>query len=422
LEVIRKWFIKDDKNILRKSALWNLISSVEYSLQSAVLMLIVARAGGLYDAGVFTIAYTLTQMMATIGSYGMRSFQVSDIKNEYSFGSYLSSRVLSILAMIVICMSYGFYQGYDGQKLFIIAMLCGYRIVDDLEDVFHGEMQKAMRLDTASKILAVRILAATAAFGISYVITKNLVISSVVFTLTAAALALYLNLLVTGFFKNITFKLEKTGVIKLLWVCLPICLGGFLYNYLVNAPKYAIDRNLSEETQTIFSILFMPVFVINMLSSFIFKPMIVNMGILWNEGKKKGFIVSVAKQMLIIIALTLICMLGGWLIGIQVLGFMYGVNLEAYRLLFTLLIAFGGVAALVSFLVVVLTIIRKQNYIMLAYGIGVATDWLFIDKIVTRYEIWGAGVIYGAAMSVIGAVMMIVLFASLHRRKVVKND
>lgn len=422
MEVIRKWFIKDDKNILRKSALWNLISSVEYSLQSAVLMLIVARAGGLYDAGVFTIAYTLTQMMATIGSYGMRSFQVSDIKNEYSFGSYLSSRVLSILAMIVICMSYGFYQGYDGQKLFIIAMLCGYRIVDDLEDVFHGEMQKAMRLDTASKILAVRILAATAAFGISYVITKNLVISSVVFTLTAAALALYLNLLVTGFFKNITFKLEKTGVIKLLWVCLPICLGGFLYNYLVNAPKYAIDRNISEETQTIFSILFMPVFVINMLSSFIFKPMIVNMGILWNEGKKKGFIVSVAKQMLIIIALTLICMLGGWLIGIQVLGFMYGVNLEAYRLLFTLLIAFGGVAALVSFLVVVLTIIRKQNYIMLAYGIGVATDWLFIDKIVTRYEIWGAGVIYGAAMSVIGAVMMIVLFASLHRRKVVKND
>ena len=59
---------------------------------------------------------------------------------------------------------------------------------------------------------------------------------------------------------------------------------------------------------------------------------------------------------------------------------------------------------------------------MLAYGIGVATDWLFIDKIVTRYEIWGAGVIYGAAMSVIGAVMMIVLFATLHRRKVVKND
>ena len=149
MEIIRKWFIKDDKNILRKSALWNLISSVEYSLQSAVLMLIVTRAGGLYDAGVFTIAYTLTQMMATIGSYGMRSFQVSDIKNEYSFGSYLSSRVLSILAMIVICMSYGFYQGYDGQKLFIIAMLCGYRIVDDLEDVFHGEMQKDMRLDTA---------------------------------------------------------------------------------------------------------------------------------------------------------------------------------------------------------------------------------------------------------------------------------
>lgn len=419
---IRKWLLKDDKNILRKSAVWNLVSSIEYSLQSAVLMLIVTRVGGLYDAGVFTIAYTVTQMMATIGSYGMRSFQVSDIKKEYSFGSYLSSRLISILAMIVICMSYSFYQGYDGSKLFVMAMLCCYRIVDDLEDVFHGEMQKSMRLDVASKIMAVRIFIATAAFGISYIVTKSLTVSSVVLTLTAAVVSLYLNLLVTGFFKDITFKLEKTGVIRLLWVCLPICVGGFLYNYLVNAPKYAIDRNLSEETQTIFSILFMPVFVINMLSSFIFKPMIVNMGILWNEGKKKNFIATVAKQMLMITALTVICMLGGWLIGIEVLGFMYGVGLEEYRLLFTLLIAFGGMAALVSFLVVILTIIRKQNYIMLAYGIGVATDWLFIDKIVTEYKIWGAGVIYGAAMSVIAAVLMIVMIASVHRRKVEKND
>ena len=186
---IRKWLLKDDKNILRKSAVWNLVSSIEYSLQSAVLMLIVTRVGGLYDAGVFTIAYTVTQMMATIGSYGMRSFQVSDIKKEYSFGSYLSSRLISILAMIVICMSYSFYQGYDGSKLFVMAMLCCYRIVDDLEDVFHGEMQKSMRLDVASKIMAVRIFIATAAFGISYIVTKSLTVSSVVLTLTAAVVS-----------------------------------------------------------------------------------------------------------------------------------------------------------------------------------------------------------------------------------------
>lgn len=416
---IRKWFLGNEKNILKKSAVWNLLSSIEYSLQSAVLILIVTRVNGLYDAGVFTIAYTLTQMMATIGSYGMRSFQVSDIKKEYSFGSYLSSRILSIIAMIVICMSYAAFQGYDSRKLFVIAMLCGYRIVDDLEDVFHGEMQKSGRLDVASKIVAVRILAATAAFGISYVITKNLVASSVAFTLTAVAVSLYLNILVIGFFKDITFKPEKKGVVKLLWVCLPICLGGFLYNYLVNAPKYAIDRNLSEETQTIFSILFMPVFVINMLSSFIFKPMIVNMGVLWNEEKYSKFMSKVAKQMLIIIGLTIICMLGGIIIGVDILGWMYGVNIKQYRLLFMLLIAFGGLAALVSFLVVILTIIRKQKYIIVAYGIGVVIDWLLIDKIVVKYEIWGAGMIYGIAMGTIVAVMMAVLFATIHRRKVV---
>lgn len=414
---IKKWFLGSENNIIRNSAIWNFISSIEYSFQSALLMLIVTRVNGLYDAGVFTLAYTLTQMMATIGSYGMRSFQASDIKKEYSFGTYLSSRIVSVTAMIVICMSYAVLQGYEGDKLYIIGLLCGYRVVDDIEDVFHGEMQKVMRLDVASKIMSVRIFMATAAFGIAYGITKDLVLSSGILTLTAAVISLILNALVADSFADITLVPHKKSVIKLLWVCLPICLGGFLYNYLVNAPKYAIDRNLSEEIQSIFSILFMPIFAINMLSSFIFKPLIVNMGILWSEGKVKKFIVMVMRQVSIILGLTIIIMIGGAVIGIDILGWMYGVNLKSYRLLFTILIAFGGIAALVSFLVVVLTIIRRQKYIILAYGVGAIIDLLFIDKIVIKYQIWGAGMTYGMAMGTIVIILMIVMFATVGSRE-----
>ena len=88
MRMIKKLLVGNGNNVMTKSAIWNIVSSMEYSLQSAVLLLVVTRAGGLFDAGVFTIAYTFTQMMATIGSYGMRSFQVSDIKVEYKFGTY----------------------------------------------------------------------------------------------------------------------------------------------------------------------------------------------------------------------------------------------------------------------------------------------------------------------------------------------
>lgn len=414
---IKKWLFGNEKNIMRNSAVWNLISSVEYSLQSAILMMVITRTNGLFDAGVFMIAYTVTQMMATIGSYGMRSFQASDIKNEYSFSTYFTSRIVSVAAMVVICMSYSVMQGYDGKRMVIIAVLCGYRLIEDVEDVFQGEMQKNMRLDVASKIVAVRIFIATAAFGITYLVTNNLVIASLTLTITAGVIALFLNMLVAGSFKDISLKLNKNNVIKLLWVCLPICVGGFLYNYLVNAPKYAIDRNLSEELQTIFNILFMPIFVINMLSSFIFKPLIVKMGIMWNENKKAEFVKLVLKQVAVILGITVVIILGGYIIGLDILGWLYKADLESYRVLFAVLILFGGFAAMVAFLVVILTIIRQQKFIIIAYGTAVVIDWIIMDRIVINHGIWGAGIVYGIAMGIVMAILLSVLIVTILRGK-----
>ena len=124
---IKKMLVGNGNDIMKKSAIWNIISSMEYSMQSAILLLVVTRLGGLYDAGLFTIAYTFTQMMATVGSYGMRSFQVSDVKTEYKFGTYLYSRVMSVTVMLVACVSYAVIQQYDSKKIFLFFLLCMYR-------------------------------------------------------------------------------------------------------------------------------------------------------------------------------------------------------------------------------------------------------------------------------------------------------
>ena len=414
---IKKMLVGNGNDIMKKSAIWNIISSMEYSMQSAILLLVVTRLGGLYDAGLFTIAYTFTQMMATVGSYGMRSFQVSDVKTEYKFGTYLYSRVISVTVMLVACVSYAVIQQYDSKKIFLFFLLCMYRVVDDYEDVFHGEMQKNMRLDIASKIVAIRIFVATVMFAIAYAVSKDIVIACLALTVTAILVSIVLNAVVIGEFKGITFKLSRENGIRLLWTCLPICVSGFLYNYLANAPKYAIDRNLSEEMQTLFSILFMPIFVINILSSFIFKPMIASMGIMWSNKKYKEFIGSVVKQMLLIVGMTVGIMFFGGLCGVEVLGWMYGVKLTEYRLLFVLLLTFGGFAATVAFFVVVLTIVRKQQFIVVAYIVSALTNLLLANKMVLKHGIWGAGIMYGLTMGMIVIMLLVTFVLTIRKEK-----
>ena len=52
-------------------------------------------------------------------------------------------------------------------------------------------------------------------------------------------------MLVAGSFKDISLKLNKNNVIKLLWVCLPICIGGFLYNYIPGCSHFGFLPSLS---------------------------------------------------------------------------------------------------------------------------------------------------------------------------------
>lgn len=410
---IKKWLLGNEQKAGRNGAIWNMIASILYSFQSALLLLVITRRTGLVDGGIFTIAYTVTQMMTTIGSYGMREFQVSDVKEEYKFSTYFSSRIVTVIGMIIICMGYAILQGYNPEKLCLVAILCIYRVIEDIDDVFHGEMQKSLRFDVSAKIMTIRILFATMCFIVTYLIFGSLLVSCMSLTIGCAIVSLCLNSAAIPYFENIKIELNKNKLIKLLIVCFPLCISGFIYNYLVNAPKYAIDRLLTDELQTIFNILFMPIFAINMFSMFIFKPMIADMGIVWNSKDKKKYVHMVVKQSIVIIGITLVLMLAGYVAGPEVLGAVYGVELFQYRGFFVLLILFGGFAAFVSFYVVVLTIMRKQNFIVIGYLLGTIVEILFVDRIVGSLKLLGAGIMYGVGIATVLVILVLVFVLSL---------
>ena len=79
-------FLFSTKNIVRSSYIWNTFSGVIDACQSVILLIVITRTNGLYDAGVFAIAYAIANLMLAIGKYGIRGYQVSDIKENYIFG------------------------------------------------------------------------------------------------------------------------------------------------------------------------------------------------------------------------------------------------------------------------------------------------------------------------------------------------
>ena len=107
----------------------------------------------------------------------------------------------------------------------------------------------------------------------------------------------------------------------------------------------------------------------------------------------------------------------GVVIGLDILGLIYGIKLTEFRSLFVVLILFGGIAATVAFLVEVLTIVRRQIIIILAYATATIVDLLFIDFFVRNLGIWGATIMYGVAISIVMIILGIALLIELFNKR-----
>jgi O-antigen/teichoic acid export membrane protein len=159
----------------------------------------------------------------------------------------------------------------------------------------------------------------------------------------------------------------------------------------------------------------MPVFVIGLLANFVFNPILVRLARAWNEGNRKTFNKIVQRQIGVIIAITLLAVAVALTIGCPVLGLMFNADLTGSRWSLTILMIGGGMLALANFLIVIVTVIRKQKYLIPGYLAAAAAAKLLSEYFVTNYGIPGASVLYACLMTLASIFFAAVLIISIRK-------
>ena len=262
--MIHRLLFEGQINIQRRTYVWNMLSSMFYSVQSALFLLVATRVAGEAEAGSFIILFTVAQTLNTVGNYNIRDFQVSDVREEYGFPVYLTTRLITCAVMLALAMAYCFWKHLSSGAATVMICLAAYRMLECLEDVFHGAIQRAGRFDVASICMTSRIILSSTGFCVVYILSGSQIPASVALLAVCAVTGTYLLHVVRAEFRSVTpIRLSLEGIPRLLVACFPIFIGAFLYTYLINVPKYAIADLMNAEVQTVFNILFMPAFVIN---------------------------------------------------------------------------------------------------------------------------------------------------------------
>ena len=161
----------------------------------------------------------------------------------------------------------------------------------------------------------------------------------------------------------------------------------------------------------------MPVFVIGLLSRFIYQPLIGKMALLWHKGDLQKFLSMVIKQSAVMIGITIFVLAGGFVLGIPALSIVYGVNLTGFRAELMVLLLGGGFLAYTSFYQMVLTVIRKQNWLIAGYLLGYGLFLLLGRQAVEDGGILGVSVFYTIVVAIIAVYFVLVILAGYRARK-----
>ncbi len=401
---------------VKNDYIFNMLGSLTNAFISVLLLVVVSHISGPVIAGIFSICYSTAQMMYTICCFEMRNIQVTDVKQTFSFSDLFTFRIFTSILMAVYFTVFCISREYTGVKLCLMITLTLYMLLFAFSDLFQGNMHLNGYLSLAGLSLAGSVALAAVVFIAVLIISKNVVLAAVCMLAVVLLWVVFYDVPFSNNFSKIKISVNP-GKQKQIFLCaLPLFLSSFMQQYIFNSSKYAIDSLMTEVDQSHYGYLSMPIFCINLLSIFVFRPQLVTLSENWISKKIAVFKKTVSKLYVWIIIVTLAALAGGYVLGIPVLEILYGADLSGKKPIFMVLLLAGGFSAACTLTLTLFTTMRKQKLCLYGYVITLIFALIVPEKLVASLGLMGAALSYLCEM-VLLFVIMFAFFIFVLKRK-----
>lgn len=324
----------------RRNFIWNILGTGINAFNSLFFMIAVTRINGVNTAGIFTIAFSTACIIYVLGIYSGRIYQVTEQDKTISDKDYFVSRIITTIIMLIAVIVFVILKKYELFKSTIFILLTLYKALEAFSDVLYGILQKNDKLDIVGKSLFIKSILGIIVLVILDLLTQNLIVSISFMIITNIIIILSYDFKKTNKYFNLKSKCKKENIIKIFKSGFYTFSISFLGLYILNAPKYAIDSFLEEDYQTIFGIIVMPATVVGLVAQFLIHPFLNNIVNLYENRKMKEIQKLGFKLVFVIAIFGIISSILAYVLGTQVLGIIYGLDLHLYQIsLFIIIIS-----------------------------------------------------------------------------------
>lgn len=360
------------KENLKRDMLWNAGGNLAYLFAQWLVTVLVARffQDNYASAGVLSIAMSLSAIFQTVAFFGIRNYQVSDIRKKHADEAYFTFRHFSAAASLLFALVCALLMQYRGETLLAILLYMLFRIVESYSDVLHGIAQREGRLDIAGRGFTLKAIAILFGFFVGFFLTKRLAPSLLGMLIASFLTTVLYDLTVVRKLSRFPFRTSTKKALALAGETLPLCIYFFLLSSISSLPKFVLEKTVGGEALGAYASIFAPALLIAGVAGYLYTPFIATFATFAEEGREKNFRRLVGKLILVLLLLLLLLFFAAHFLGEWALVLVFGETIRPYAgLLFPILGAVFATATL-SFFCMLAVVRRRFLPLCIATAVG----------------------------------------------------
>lgn len=393
---------------LRSGMLWTVVGQGTYSAAQWLMVVVLARSGGVTEVGTYSLGLALTAPVFLLLGFQLRSVQATDAQGQYQFGQYTTLRLISMALSLVITAGLALLYPQASGAIWWLGV---GKAFEGISDVLYGLMQQRERLDWIAQGTMLRGVLGLVLLGVIFRLTHNMTLATAGIAVAAALTWFFLD-------RPRAARLAAEQGAGSWWLPVPLALFKLalplgvviaLVSLGSNIPRLFIEHSLGRSALGVYSALAYVGVAGSVVVVALGTALTTRLSQYYAAGQRSAFI-KLAAQLLVAAGLVGVALaLAALWAGPQILHLLYGSVYAAQSDIFfwlNLAAGLGYLASCAGFAVTAARRFREQLplYIVVTIALSLACWWL-----IPRYGLQGAAIaaLIGAGVQLLGSMWLI---------------
>ena len=380
---------------LKADFAWVLSGNALYSACQWGIVLVLARLGTPEQVGEYALGVAISAPIVLFANLQLRALVASDVKNQFTFEQYLTFRMVSLGAALLLLTSAVACTQTDWRRGAIIILVGLAQVLEFISETFYGLMQKYDRMDRFSRSLMLKGPLSLAALGAAFYISGSVVWALVGLTLGRLAILLSWDsrlgfVGIDGVAPAVRLNWNSDVMRRLLQLALPLGVISMLGSLNSSIPRYFIEAHCGSAELGIFSAIASLLNTGTLVVSALGQSIFVAVAKVCEAGDRARYRDFVLQAAALGGLLGGIAVLGAALFGREILAHIFHPEYAAHADIFVWLMVAGTITFIASGLGYVMTAarnLRPQIPLLLGTAIAAAATSAWS---IPRYGLRGA--------------------------------